>query len=112
MNFWESIIKLDRRWIFLVVALITAIPIIIPLDLPVQVTKDVRGVYDEIEAVPDGSPILISFDYEPGSTPECDPMATAILKHCFRKNLKVIGVTILPWELEPVKTFFRKWQTK
>ena len=97
MKFWEAILKLDRRWIFLVVAMVTAVPIIVPLNLPVRVTNDVRGVFDEIEALPDGSHILIAFDYEPGSTPECDPMAIAVLRHCFRKNLKVIGVTIVPW---------------
>jgi hypothetical protein len=96
MSFWHRVLRLDRRWIFLVVAAVVAIPIIHPLELPVFVTPDVRGVYDEIEKLPEGSPVLIPFDFEPGSTPECDPMAEAVLTHCFRKNLRVIGVTTLP----------------
>lgn len=96
MSIWHQVLRLDRRWIFLVVAAVVAIPIVHPLNLPVFVTPDVRGVYDEIEKLPEGSPVLIPFDFEPGSTPECDPMAEAVLTHCFRKNLRVIGVTTLP----------------
>lgn len=96
MSFWQKILKIDRRWIFLVVAIVAALPIIYPLGLPVFVTPEARGVFDEVEKLPDGAPILIAFDYEPASTPECDPMALAVLEHCFRKNLRVVGVTILP----------------
>jgi len=96
VSFWEKVLKLDRRWIFLVVAIVVAIPIIHPLGLPVAITPDVRGVYDAIENLPEGSPILVSLDYEPGSTPECDPMAEALLTHCFRKNLRVTGMTVIP----------------
>lgn len=96
MDFWHKVLKLDRRWIFLVVAIVVVVPIIWPLGLPVFVTPDVRGVFDEIEKLPEGAPVLIAFDYEPGSTPECDPMAEALLTHCYRKNLRVVGVTTLP----------------
>jgi hypothetical protein len=96
VSFWEKLLRLDRRWIFLIVATVTAIPIIRPLNLPVFVTADVRGVYDEIDKLEEGDPVLIALDYEPGSTPECDPMAEAVLIHCFRKNLRVVGVTTLP----------------
>jgi len=96
MKFWEAILRLDRRWVFLVVAVVTAIPILYPLNLPVYVTPESRGVYDAVEALQSGDPILIAFDYEPGSTPECKPMAVALLTQCFRKKLRVVGVTILP----------------
>ena len=89
MNFWQKLLRLDRRWIFLIVAIVVAIPIIHPLGLPVYETPEVRALYDSIDALPEGAPILISLDYEPGSTPECDPMATALLTHCFRKNLEL-----------------------
>jgi hypothetical protein len=95
MSFSERVLRLDRRWIFLVVAIVTAIPIIHPLNLPVFVTPEVRGVFEEVDKLPEGAPILIAFDYEPGSTPECDPMAVAVLRHCFERKLRVIGVTIL-----------------
>lgn len=95
-NILQTVQQLDRRWIFLLVALAVAVPILVPLNLPVYVTRDVRGVFDAIEALPDNAPVLVAFDYEPGSKPECDPQAFAILRHCFRRNLRVVGVTLLP----------------
>jgi len=95
MDFWERMRRLDRRWIYLAVVIAVVVPILRPLNLPIHVTGDVRGVYDEIEALPEGSPILIAFDFEPASTPECDPLALAILRHAFSRNLRVVGVTIL-----------------
>lgn len=95
MTFWGKVLQLDRRWIYLAIVLAVVVPILRPLNLPIQITNDVRGVYDEIEKLPEGSPVLISFDYEPASIPECDPQALAILRHCFSKNLRVTGVTIL-----------------
>lgn len=96
MSIWERLHRIDRRYIFLMVAVAVIVPILLPLNLPVYVTKDVRGVYDAIEALPPRSPVLIAFDYEPGSTPECDPLALALLRHCFRRDLRVVGVTLLP----------------
>lgn len=96
MNLWRKILHLDRRWIFLTVAVVVALPIVFPLGLPVFVTPEVRGVFEEIDKLSEGSAVLVGFDYEPASAPECDPMADALLQHCFRRNLRVVGVTILP----------------
>lgn len=93
MDWLRRLSKIDRRIIFLVVIIAVAIPIIFPLKLPVYITNEVRGVYDVIEKLPPGSAIMLVFDYEPASTPELDPMAIAILKHCYSRNLRVIGTT-------------------
>jgi len=44
----------------------------------------------------EGSAVLISFDYEPSTMAELDPMAEAMLKHLFTKDAKVMGMTLLP----------------
>jgi hypothetical protein len=96
MEFLKKLFSIDRRFIYLVVFLAVAIPIIYPLNLPVRVTDEVQTVYNDIEKLPEGSPILIAVDYEPSSSPELNPMTRAILKHCFRKNLRVFTTTIWP----------------
>lgn len=93
MDWLRKLGKIDRRIIFLVVIIAVALPIVFPLNLPVYVTAEVRGVYNEIDKLPPGSAVMIDFDYEPASTPELDPMAIAILKHCFSRNLRVIATT-------------------
>ena len=61
-----------------------------------RVSPEVRKVYDYLEQLPVGSLFLLSFDFEPGGKPELYPMAIALLQHAFRKNLKVLGMTLWP----------------
>ncbi|GAI66651.1 unnamed protein product, partial [marine sediment metagenome] len=48
-----------------------------------------------IEELEQGEVVLVSFDHEASSLPEIKPMAQAILRHCFSKNLKVISFALL-----------------
>jgi hypothetical protein len=90
LNFLERISHLDRRVIFLTVALAVVLPIFLPLRLPVEVTAPVRELYDTIEGLPEGSVVLLSIDYDPSGAPELLPATISIMRHCFRRNLKVM----------------------
>ena len=90
MGFAQKLLSLDRRWLFLLVFLGVAVPIVLPIGLPVTTTGPTRSAYEFVEALPPGSVVLISFDYGPSSTPENDPMAEAFLRQCFTKKLPVI----------------------
>jgi hypothetical protein len=86
--------QLDRRWIFAIVGVLVLIPLIFPLPLPLTVSPRVKGFHDAIEAVPDGSTVLMSCDWDPGGKPEMQPMTRTALRHLFSKNCKVV-VTVL-----------------
>ncbi|MFC1522115.1 hypothetical protein ACFL6Y_06875 [Elusimicrobiota bacterium] len=91
----EKIVNLDRRIIFLSVILVILFPIIHPLKLPgLKVTAPVRGVYDQIEALPPGSTIAVSFDFDPASKPELYPMGMAVCRHAFSRNIKIVGMNL------------------
>lgn len=92
---YQKIMSIDRRIIYLIVALAIAIPTLHPLNLPVFITPDVRGVFEQIEALPPGSPVLVTVDYEPSTTPEMDPMAKAIIMHCLLRDLKLVSISYL-----------------
>jgi hypothetical protein len=84
------------RWaLFVLTALAVAVPLLVPLGLPLRVTKEVQSVYDAIQALPEGSLILLSFDFGAASLPEMEPMSRALLRHCFNRNLKVVGLALL-----------------
>jgi hypothetical protein len=91
---------LDRRWIFLVIGILVLIPLLFPLALPLFPGGPVRGFAAGIDAVPDGSTVLMSCDYDPGAKPELVPMTQTALRHLFSKNCKVV-VTVL-WNGGPV----------
>jgi hypothetical protein len=86
---------INRQLIFILIAFSVAIPLVIKLGLPNEVTREVRQVYDEIDRLDSLSVVIISFDHEASSLPEVKPMAVAILRHCFSRNLKVIGLALL-----------------
>jgi hypothetical protein len=87
-------LHIDRRLIFLVIGVCTLLPLLYPVGLAIKVSPEVRGVYDYIEALPEGSVFLLSMDYDPASKPELYPQAVALLRQAFRKNLRVIGMTL------------------
>jgi hypothetical protein len=92
---WAArLLSLDRRYIFVLIALGTAIPLKFPVNLPVMVTPRVQAAFDTIDALPAGSTVLVSMDYEPDTMAELQPMAIAVLRHCFQRDLKVIGLTL------------------
>lgn len=88
--------RIDRRWLYLVIAVAVGGVLLRPLDLPIPITEEVQKVYDAIEELPAGTPILISFDFGAPSMPELQPMATAVVRHCFRRGLRVVGLGLLP----------------
>jgi hypothetical protein len=94
MSFWLKVRHLDRRIIFILMALGIALPLITRIGLPVRVTPDVRSVYDYIDSLKAGDAIIISYDHDTGTLPEMVPMSTAILRHAFSKNIKLIGMAL------------------
>jgi len=96
MSWMARILAIDRRLIFVLIALGTAIPLLWPVNLPITVTPRVEAAYQTIEALPAGSAVLISMDYEPDTMAELQPMSIAVVRHCFRRNLKVIVITLYP----------------
>ena len=94
MTFSERMLKIDRRVIFLVIGLCTLLPLLYPVGLPIRISSEVRGVYDHIESMPERSVFFLSLDFDPASKPELHPQAIALLRHAFRKNLRVVAMTL------------------
>lgn len=88
--------KLDRRWVYLFVAIMVIIPFLIPATLPIAITPEVQSLYDAVEALPDSSVVFLVFDYYPSTVAECEPMTIAALHHFFRKDCKVITLSNIP----------------
>jgi len=96
MRWLQNLERLDRRWLFLVMGLLVAGPLIKPLALPLFVSAPVRGFVETMDQLPDGSTVLMSCDYDPGARPELVPMTRTALRQLFRKNCKVIVTCLWP----------------
>ncbi len=99
MDFKKLLSKIgdmDRRWIYLLVGLGTMVPIIKPLGLPVTTTEPVRRIFNYIENLNPDDKVIISFDYGPSSAPENEPMALAVMRHCVKKDIRLIVLALYP----------------
>ncbi|MEK6737327.1 MAG: hypothetical protein AABY74_01515 [Planctomycetota bacterium] len=89
----EKYLRIDRRIIFAIITVAVIAALIVKFELPIPASEPVQGIYEKIDTLPQGSRVMISFDYDPSSKEELQPMAIAFLHHCFSRDLKVIGMT-------------------
>lgn len=92
----EFLKNLDRRYIFVLIALAVAIPLMMPLGLPLTPGPEATSMYKMIDSLEPESKLVISFDYDPASKAELHPMAEAIIHHAFRKKIKIYAIALYP----------------
>lgn len=93
LTFWERLQSIDPRILYTLIFLSVIIPVLFPLKLPTPITDETEMFYDSVEALPEHSVVLFPFDFWPSTLPETEPMAVAALRHCFRKDLRVVGLS-------------------
>lgn len=86
----------ERRVVFLYVGIAVAMPLFMSLSQKIPISPEVEAVYNSVKELPAGSKVLVSFDYDPPSAPELQPMAEAFLYYCFVRDLKVIMIGLWP----------------
>jgi hypothetical protein len=95
MGFYEKLMSLDRRWVYLCVAIAVVLPFLleqfgVPIFIPPYVTPETKSVYSFVEKLREGDILFLAIDYDPMAKAELHPVARAILKQCFKKNVRVI----------------------
>lgn len=98
MNFFERLQVLDRRWIYLMVALAITIPLIFVYDSKTYTTEPTENIYQMIDSFAgrEDRAILINFMHDASTMPELFPMEVAILRHAFLRNVKVFTICFTP----------------
>ncbi|HCP46301.1 MAG TPA: hypothetical protein DIU15_09680 [Deltaproteobacteria bacterium] len=91
--------NMDRRWVFLGMALAIVLPMLVPFSLPFKVDQRVQDLYDRVEALEAGDTVYISADFDPGSRPELEPFFRTHLHHLFRQDVRVVMGTL--WATAP-----------
>jgi len=85
-----------RHVIYACVAVAIIVPLLCGGSSSFTATPGPRKVYDFIESLEPGSHVLLAFDFDPSSRPELHPMAMALLRHCFKKDLIPVVMTHWP----------------
>jgi hypothetical protein len=96
IKIFKALDTLDRRIIFVFIALAVIIPLEFPINFDFSITAPVKGFYDTIDSLPPSSKVLVSCDYDPGSMPELYPMTLSVFRQLFKKDIKIICTQLWP----------------
>ncbi len=96
MGFWNRITSIDRRAIYLLIAIAIIIPLFFPMYLPVPVSREVKSIYDYINNLGPSDVIILSEDFDASTMAELQPMFDAVLRHAFLRDVKVLITAAFP----------------
>lgn len=99
IQFIKKLQYIDRRFIFLMMAVAIFVPLVFPsaFVIPFQVNKPVQDTFDAIDNLPPGSTVIVSADLDPAAKPELAPFMDANFHHLFEKDIKVVAITLWPY---------------
>ena len=92
-SLWERLQRVDRRVLYTLIFISVIIPVLKPLHLPTPVTPETQAFFETVDRLPPESVVLFPFDFWPSTLAETEPMAVAGLRHCFGKDLHVVGLS-------------------
>lgn len=84
-----------RHWIFAGLFALIGLTMASGIRLSTPISAQTKKMYDYIESLPPGSVLLVSFDHEASSLPEIQPIALALLRHCFERDIHIIGLALM-----------------
>jgi len=93
-NFYQKILTLDRRWIFLMILATTLIFFEITIPMPVKITPQTQSFYRVVEELKPGDIVHITADYTLSVVPEIYPMHRAVVRRLLEKDVKIVSCTL------------------
>ncbi len=87
---------IDRRTVFVFVGFAVVLPFFMSITQNIRISPEVQQVYNAMSTLQPGSKVLISFDYDPPSAPELQPMAESFITYCLSHDISVIIIGLWP----------------
>ncbi len=91
---YDRLLNIDRRWIYILMAIAVTIPAIFPFNIPVGLSGEVKAIHTLMSNLEEGDIIQIAIDYDPSTLAELHPMTESILSQAFEKKVKVVITTL------------------
>jgi Double zinc ribbon len=90
---------LARGVIFVVLLLLVTVPLLLkePLfERKMEPSPSATALYDVVDSLNNGDPVLVAFDYDPATSGEMDVLAELLVSHLMEKQVRIIVVSLLP----------------
>ena len=90
----QRVLSLDRRYVFLLEAVVVIFALVGPFRVGVRITKPVSDFNRVLNLSDPSEPILLAVDTPPAGLPELEPMIVAILRQAFSRGQPVIIISL------------------
>lgn len=78
--------RIDRRIIYLMVLVALAVPLLVPMELPVFISPEAKGVYEAVKAIPDGKIAMVAPNWQAATEGENGPQTRATIRMLFEED--------------------------
>ncbi len=90
--------RIDRRILYIILAVGVAVPLLLFFHAPVTVSPTTLLLYKTIESLPKNKLVILSVDWEASTRGENEPQTEAVMKHLMRRGIRFAIVSFLtPW---------------
>lgn len=83
-----------RSFAFLSVFAAVTLPLLFPLNISDRISPETERFKSMVDSLPAGSIVMVSFDHEASTIAEVRPLATALVRHLFSRNIRIIGLSL------------------
>lgn len=90
MSFFQRMMSIDRRIIYIILAIAIIFPMFRPFGFKVAIEAPAKAMYDYIAGLPEGSPVIYSADLSSSGITELKPMIEVLVDLSLTKKHKVI----------------------
>lgn len=96
MNVLRFLQEVDRRVLYALMIFVIALPMLLPIKLPINVSPPTKNLYDSIEALQPNDFVLFGADWGAGTRGESRSQTIAILRHMIQKKLRIAFIAFEP----------------
>lgn len=100
--------RTERQIIYTLLIIAVGLPLVFPIGWKTEVSGYTEMAYKLIEETPAGKVVLISFDYDPSTITELQPMAEALIEHAFKKNHRIVATALWPMGVQMAEKAFQE----
>ena len=88
MNILRFLQEVDRRVLYALMLFVVALPLLIPVKLPVKVSPSSQSLYNSIEELKPNDFVLFGADWGSGTRGESRAQTIAVMRHLMRKKVR------------------------
>lgn len=96
MSIFAKMMAIDRRIIYLALAITVAFPLFKPIGFPIAPDEPAVAMYDYVANLPEGSVLLYSGDFAASGMTELKPMFEVMLDLALQKKHKILLMALWP----------------